>query len=166
MEFFQENIHLKEVFVQVLAFLIVFFTLKKFAWKPLLGMIQSRREKFEQEWSEIDKMKQEVAALQKDYHAHLQKIEDEARAKMQEAVREGRQVAREIQEKARTDSQASFEKAKETINLEVEKARIELRREIAKLSLQVAEKVVREKMDAALHEKKALELIEELEKNL
>lgn len=166
MEFFQENIHLKEVLVQLLAFLIVFFTLKKFAWKPLLAIIQSRREKFEQEWADIEKVKQEIATLQKDYQSHLQKIEEEARARMQEAVREGRQVAREIQEKARQDSQAAFEKAKATIEIEAEKARILLRRDIAETSIRVAEKILNEKMNTVEQEKKALEILESLEKNL
>jgi F-type H+-transporting ATPase subunit b len=166
MEYFQENIRLGEVFVQLIAFLIVFFTLKKFAWKPLTNVIKSRRERIEQEWAGIEKMKSELAALETEYRAHLQKIEEESRVKMQEAVQDGRRIAREIQEKARTESQASFEKAKENIELECEKARINLRREIAKLSLQIAEKVVREKMDSSQHEKKALELIEELEGKL
>lgn len=166
MEFFQENIHLKEVFVQLLAFLIVFFTLKKYAWKPLLAIIKSRREKFETEWSDIEKMKQEVGALQKDYLAHMQKIEDEARAKMQEAVQEGRRIAREIQEKARQESQDSFEKAKANIDLEIQKARLTLRREIADLSIQVAEKILAEKMDLPQQEKKAMEILQSLEKKL
>lgn len=166
MGFFQDNIHLSEVFVQFLAFLIVFLTLKKFAWKPLLNVIKARRERFENEWGEVEKMKAEVAKLEKSYQDHLRTIEDEARAKMQEAVQEGRRIAREIQEKARTESQASFEKAKDNIALEAEKARIEFRRDIARLSLQVAEKVVRERMDGAQQEKKAMEMIAELEKKL
>lgn len=166
MGFFQDNIHLSEVFVQLLAFLIVFLTLKKFAWKPLLNVIKARRERFENEWSEVEKMKAEVAKLEKNYQDHLRKIEDEARAKMQEAVQEGRRIAREIQEKARAESQATFEKAKDNIALEAEKARIEFRRDIARLSLQVAEKVVRERMDGAQQEKKAMEMIAELEKKL
>ena len=166
MEFFQENIHLPEVLVQLLAFLVVFFTLKKFAWKPLLAIIKSRRERFESEWGGIEKTKQEVAALQKDYQAHLQKIEDEARARMQEAVLEGRRLAREIQEKARLESQASFEKAKANIELEVQKAKLTLREEVATLSIRVAEKILMEKMDGAQQEKKALEILRELEKTL
>ena len=166
MEFFQENIHLKEVLVQLVAFLIVFFTLKKFAWKPLLGIIKSRQERFESEWGRIEKTKQEVAALEKDYRAHLQKIEEEARAKMQESIQEGRRLAREIQEKARLESQASFEKAKANIDLEVQKARLTLRQEIADLSIRVAEKILTEKMDGSQQEKKALEILGELEKKL
>jgi F-type H+-transporting ATPase subunit b len=166
MGFFQENIRLTEVLVQLVAFLIVFLTLKKFAWKPLLAVIKSRRERFVSEWSGIEKTKQEVALLQKDYLAHLQKIEEEARGKMQEAIREGRRLAREIQEKARLESQTSFEKAKAAIELEVQKARLTLRQEIADLSIRVAEKILTEKMDAAHQEKKALEILGELEKKL
>ncbi len=166
MEFFQENIHLSEVFVQLLAFLIVFLTLKKFAWKPLLAIIKSRRERFESEWSGIEKTKQDVAALQKDYLAHLQKIDEEARAKMQEAIREGRRLGREIQEKARLESQASFEKAKTSLELEIQKARLAMRLEIAGISIQVAEKILNEKMNDAEQEKKALEILGELEKKL
>jgi F-type H+-transporting ATPase subunit b len=166
MEFFQENIHLSEVFVQLLAFLIVFFTLKKFAWKPLLVLIKSRTQRFESEWSDIEKTKRDVAALEKDYLAHLQKIEEEARAKMQEAIQEGRRLAREIQEKARMESQTSFEKAKANIALEVEKARLTMRQEIAGLSIRVAEKILTEKMDTPHQEKKALEILGELEKKL
>ena len=166
MEFFQENIHLKEVLVQLLAFLIVFFTLKKFAWKPLQAIMQSRRERFESEWSGIEKSKKDVAALEKDYQTHLQKIEEEARAKMQEAIQEGRRLAREIQEKARQESQTSFEKAKVNIELEVQKTRLTLRQEIADLSIRVAEKILTEKMDTAHQEKKALEILGQLEKKL
>ncbi len=166
MEFFQENIHLAEVGVQLAAFLIVFFTLKKFAWKPLLEIIRARRERFEDEWSGIEKTKQSVAALEKDYRLHLQKIEEEARAKMQEAVQEGRRLAREIQEKARLESQATFEKAKTNIDLEIEKARVTLRQEIAGLSIRVAEKVLAERIDGSQQEKKALEILGELEKKL
>ena len=166
MEFFQENIHLPEVLVQLLAFLIVFFALKKFAWGPLLAIIKSRRERFENEWGDIEKTKQDVAALQKDYQAHLQKIDEEARAKMQEAMQEGRRIAREIQEKARLESQASFEKSKASLDLEIEKARLTLRREIAGLSIRVAEKILNEKMDSGQQEKKAMEILGELEKKL
>lgn len=166
MEFFHENIHLGEVIVQLLAFLIVFFFLKKFAWKPILNVINARRERFQHEWTDIEKMKSDLAKVEKDYKDRLKTIEDEARSKMQEAIQDGRRIAREIQEQGRAESQASIEKARADIDLEIEKARLEFRREVAKLSLQVAEKVIHEKMDAALQEKKALEIITELEKTL
>ena len=85
---------------------------------------------------------------------------------MQEAVQEGRRLAREIQEKARLESQTSFEKAKANIELEIQKARLTFRQEVASLSIRVAEKILTEKMDGASQEKKALEILGELEKKL
>ena len=45
MDFIKENIIPAEVVVQLLAFLIVFFTLKALAWKPLQKSLEQRREK-------------------------------------------------------------------------------------------------------------------------
>ena len=85
---------------------------------------------------------------------------------MVEALQEGRRLAREIQEKARLESQTSFEKAKANIEMEVQKAKLTLREEVANLSIRVAEKILTEKMDGASQEKKALEILGELEKTL
>ncbi len=160
------DLSLKEILTQALGFLVLFVLFKMFFWKPFLNVLESRKSRIEKEFRDIEKTKQDVAALQKDYLAHMQKIEEEARAKMQEAIQEGRQIARELQEKARRDSQVSFEKAKENLELETQKARVILRNEIANLSIQVAEKILTEKMDPAKHEKKAIEILTELEKKL
>ena len=166
MEFFQANIQFTEVLVQLLAFLIVFWTLKILAWKPLLKGLDARRERIQKELDQIEASKKEIESLRNEYTAHIQKIEDEARSKIQEAIDEGRKIAREIQEKARTESQATFEKAKENLGLEIAKARVTLRREIADLTLRVSEKILKEKLTDSMQQNKILEMIEELETSL
>ncbi len=113
MEFFQENIKLGEVVVQLIAFIIVFWTLKLKAWKPLLDSLQARQDKIQAEFDKIEKAAGDVELLKKEYALKLQKIEDEARDKIQEAVEESRRISKEIQDKAREEAQASFEKSKE-----------------------------------------------------
>ncbi len=167
MEFFKANIHLGEVFVQLIAFVIVFLTLKALAWKPILKSLELRRSKIHGEFEQIEKAKKDIEALKAEYASHLQKIEDEARAKIQQAIDEGRRIAKEIQDKARTESQATFEKAKENLDLEISKARIELRREIADLALTASERVLNQKMSGdSAQQAKILEIIDELEKTL
>ena len=131
MEFFAKNIIPGEVVVQLLAFLIVFFTLKALAWKPILKSLEDRREKIKGDFDSIAAQRGEIEELKAKYDAHLRKIEDEARAKLQETIDEGRKIARDIQEKARSESQASFDKAKENIELEMAKARIEKKATVA-----------------------------------
>lgn len=167
MEFFAANIKLGEVIVQLVAFIVVFLTLKSLAWKPILQSLEARRAKIQGELDHIDASKKEIERLKAEYVAHLQKIEDEARSKIQEAVDEGRRIAKEIQDKARTESQATFDKAKENLELETAKARISLRREIADLAINTSERILSEKLSSdRAQQAKALEIIEELEKTL
>ncbi len=165
MDFIKDNIVPGEVIVQLLAFLIMFFTLKALAWKPMQAALAARRERIKSEFSSIEHAKKEIESLKQQYSLHLQKIDDEARAKIQEAIDEGRRISREIQEKARLESQASFEKAKENLELEVAKARILLKREIADLTILITEKILKEKVkDTKSQQEKISQLIEELEK--
>ncbi len=166
MEFFQSNIQLHEVLVQLVAFVVVFFALRKLAWGPILNGLTARRERIQSELDKIDAAKKEIEQLKNEYTAHLQKIDDESRSKIQEAIEEGRRIAREIQEKARTESQSTFEKAKENLTLEVAKARLTLRREIAELSVKVSEKILKEQMTETRQQEKILDMIEELEVNM
>lgn len=167
MEFFQANIHLEEVVVQLVAFLVVFFILKSLAWKPLLGSLESRRAKIQSELEHIDNAKKDIERLKVEYTAHLQKIEDEARVKIQSAVEEGSRIAKEIQDKARAESQATFDKSKETLELEVAKARLTLRQDIAGLALSTTERVLNERLSGdKAQQAKILEIIEDLEKAL
>ncbi|HLD49561.1 MAG TPA: F0F1 ATP synthase subunit B [bacterium] len=167
MEFFKANIQLGEVFVQLIAFVVVFLTLKALAWKPILKSLELRRAKIHDEFELIEKAKKDIEALKAEYALSLQKIEDEARAKIQQAIDEGRRIAKEIQDKARAESQSTFDKAKENLELEVSKARIELRREIADLALAASERVLNQKMSGdSAQQAKILEIIDELEKSL
>ncbi len=163
MEFFKANIIPGEVFVQILAFFIVFLTLKALAWKPLLKGLADRREKIENEFHRIAEAKKEIEALKAEYTAHINRIDEEARSKVQTAVDEGRRIAREIQDKARNDAQTTFEETKENLALEAAKIRIQLRREIAGLALQVSEKILEENLSGEKQQQKALAMLDDLE---
>lgn len=167
MEFFQANIKLGEVLVQLIAFVIVFMMLKGMAWKPILQALESRRARIREEFEKIASARKEIASLKSQYTASLQKIEEEARMKIQEAVEDGRRIAKEIQDKARTESQTTFEKAKQNLDLEVAKARITLRQEIADLAVNTSERVLNERLASdRAQQAKIFEIIEDLEKTL
>ncbi|MFA6600507.1 MAG: F0F1 ATP synthase subunit B [Candidatus Omnitrophota bacterium] len=166
MDFFTQNIIPGEVVVQLVAFLIVFGVLKMFAWKPVMKSLEERRLAIQKTIAAAEAVKLEVEKLRADYNAHLQKIDEEARAKIQEAVDDGRRISREIQQKARAEASETLEKAKENLDLEVAKARITLQRTIADLSLRVAEKILRENLSEPRQQEKVLEIIKELETGL
>jgi len=163
MEFFQANLIPAEIIVQLLAFLIVLFTLRKLAWKPILDSLEARRAKIQHEFESIEAARREIEALKADYAERLAKIEEDARSKVQEAIEEGRKISRDIQEKARADAQAVFDKTQQDLNLEIAKAQLVLKKSVVELSMQVAEKVLDEHLSDTKQQEKIEQIIANIE---
>jgi len=165
MEFFAANIQLREVFVQLLAFIIVFWTLKKLAWKPILQSLEDRRTHIKEELDAIERGKKDIEELRQKYESATAKIEEEASQKLQEALSDGKRIAREIQDEARTETRAVLDKAKEDLQIEIDKAMLTLRDEIANLTIAATERLLDEKMDAKKDKEIVLRFVERLEKS-
>ncbi len=155
------NLEIQQILTQALGFLILLFILKKIAWKPLLSLLDERREKISSEFQTIDRTKSELSRLEQDYKARLADIDAQARQRIQEAISEGQRVSVEIQEKAREESKNILNKAKENIELEVAKARVELRNQVATLAIKAAEKVIKEELSEERHRRLVTEFIDE-----
>ncbi len=163
MEFFAANIQLREVFVQLLAFIIIFLFLKAKVWKPVLAMLEGRRQKIEGGFREIDATKAELAKLKSDYDDKLRHIEEEARAKMEQVIQEGKKLSRQLQDEARNQAKEILEKSKEDIRLETAKAHVSLRREIAGLAFSATERIVKDKLTDKKDEQLIIDFIKELD---
>ena len=159
-----DNSHIiKEIIVQMLGFGIVLLVLRKFAWKNLLGMIDTRRKKIEDEFKGIEEQKKSLEALEKDYRGRIERIEQEARVKIQEAANIGLALAKDIQDKARQDAEKMVSRAQAEIEQDIARAKLTLRNQIVELSGLMTEKIIREKLDAKEHEKLVDKFIKELE---
>lgn len=158
------SLSVQEILTQAVAFILLVWVLKKMAWKPLLKLLDERREKIRTSFEEIEQTKKELEKLKMNYERARAHIEDEARQKLQLAIDEGKRVARELQEGSRREAQATLEKAKEDISLEVAKAKVTLRNEIVDLTLRATERLIEEKLDETKDKEIVLDFIEDLEK--
>ena len=156
--------YLPEMGTQLLGFLIVFFILKKFAFGPILGIVDARRKKIEDEFADLENRKKGLETLEKEYRVRLDKIENEAREKIQEAAKIGQGLAKDIQEAARVDAKRLFERTQADIEQEIAKGRLSLRNDIIEISTLMTEKVLREKLDAQEQAKLVDKFLKELEK--
>jgi len=155
------NLEIQQILTQALGFLILLFILKKIAWKPLLSLLDERREKISSEFQTIERTKSELSRLEQDYKARLADIDAQARQRIQEAISEGQRISVEIQEKAREESKNILNKAKENIALEVAKARVELRNPVATLAIKAAEKLIKVELTEERHKRLVTEFIDE-----
>jgi len=157
-------IDLSVLITHVIAFVIVLWILRRFAWGPVLGFLEARREKIAAEFSEIDHQRAEVATLKAEYEDHLRNIESEARARVQEAVAEGNAAADRIKERAQEERQQRLARAEEEVKLLEEASAENLRRNTVDLALRAAEKAVQERLDDEKHREMMTRFLDDLER--
>jgi F-type H+-transporting ATPase subunit b len=141
------GIKLPELLTQMVGFIIAVWVLKRFAWKPLIAMLEQRRAKIKSDLDGAEDTKKQAAELLADYQKQLKEIDVTARAKIQEAIAEGNRVAIEIREQSRAEAKDIISKAREDLSRDVAKAKIELRNDIVNMTISATEKIIAERLD-------------------
>lgn len=157
------SIDINQVIIQIIAFLIMLWVLKKFGWKPILNMLNERRQKIQSEFDAIAKQKDEIKALAENYQEKLDNIDAESRDKIQEGIMQGRMIAMQIQEEAQAYAREITAKTKAEMAKEIDQAKIQLNNEVVNISMAIAKKIIQETLDPSKHKKLISEFIEEAE---
>jgi len=144
-----------QIITHMIGFLIVVWLMKKFAWKPLLNMMDERRQKIVDEFQKIDDDRTEVENMKVDYQGKLKNIDAERRQRVTEAVNEGNKIASDIKVKAQEEARDIINRTNEQLERDVAKAKVQLKEEMVTITLAAAERVLHEKLD----EKKERDLI-------
>jgi len=132
---------------QILAFLIMLWILRRFAWRPLLKILYERRAKIQAEFQTIEEQKKQNKQLSETYQRRLDQFAEEARKKIAQAEEQGRQMAQKIREEAQEHAKELFQKTHKEIAYEMKKAQAELKNQVVSLVMQATEKMVEEKLD-------------------
>jgi len=157
------KLELAQIVTQIIGFLIALWILKRFAWKPLLKILDQRRSKIKSEFDTIEQKKREMDELTSQYEAKLKDIDSVGRKRIQEAAKEGQKMAFEIKEAARNDAQVLIQRAKEELQRDVEKAKVQLRDDLVDMTLRVTEKILQERLDQEKHNKLIKDYIDQVE---
>lgn len=157
------NLDFGQIVTQVIGFVIAVLVLKRFAWGPILKLLDERREAIAGRFAEADTAKQGAERLRMEYEGRMREIDAEARKKMQEAIGEGQRVASQIKEEARREGRDAVARAREEAEHERAKARILLRDDIVEMALSATEKVVGERLDPEKHRRLVDEFIQDVE---
>ena len=155
-------IDIRQVATQILGFLILLWIMRKYAWGPLLGQLEARREKIAGEFAEAARRQSAADEARARLDVQLREIEAQKRVKIQEGVTEGQRVAGEMQAQAQKEANARLAQAEDEVMRQREKAKEILKEQMINISLRGAEKILREKLDDA-HQRKMLgEFIDEV----
>jgi F-type H+-transporting ATPase subunit b len=157
------NVELPQILTHIVGFLIVFWVLKRFAFGPLLKIMQDRRDKIAADFDEADKARASAEQLVADYEERIKNIEAEARQKIQEAIGEGRRMGAEIKEQAHAEARGIIEKAKGDLVRDIATARVQLKEDIVAMTLAATQKILSESLDDNRHRKLINDFIDQVE---
>ena len=128
-------------FSQVVSFAIVAFLLRRFAYKPILAVLEERRRKIEEGQLNAEKIRKELAEAEKRY----QEIIAKANADAQKMIDEARESAAHLSERKQQEAIAAAEqiiaKAREASAIEYERTMEALKRELGRLVVDTTAKV-------------------------
>lgn len=123
-------------FSQMVLFILVAVILAKFAYKPLLAMLEMRRAQIAESLENAEKTRQELANAR----SKAQEILSEAGAQANKAIEEGRAAAAKVQEqetqKAIAAAEQIIKKAREAAAADHARMLTELKREVGRLVVQ------------------------------
>jgi F-type H+-transporting ATPase subunit b len=138
-----------ELFIaDLLTFLICAWLIWKFAWKHILGMLDSRKERITAGLKSVEDAKAGIEELKQRYLDQLAGIEELRRRKISEAMEEAKEVSGRIKEQAHNQAEELLKKAREEIAFELSRAKQELKDSVIELAMSAAEKLITEDLSS------------------
>ena len=126
----------------IITFLLLFYVLAKFAWKPLLKMLEERESLIKSSLDDAEKARQELEKI----NSESEVIISQARSEAQSILSDGKAAAEKIKDdtiaKAKDEASKIREDAKHQIQVEKDKAITDIKKEVVDLSISVAEKLI------------------------
>ena len=126
---------------QLILFIIVYFILKKFAFGPIIAMLEERRKKIEEGQLNAQKIKQQLAEAEKRHQEILAKANVEAQKLIDQARESAGIVADKKAQEALAAAEQIIAKAQEAAALEHERSMQQLKRELGHLVVETTAKV-------------------------
>ncbi len=133
-------------FWNVLAFLVVFFILRKFAWRPILNSLKERETTIADSLAQAEKVRAEMAQLKNENEALLAKAREERAQLLKEARDTKDKIINEAKEQAKVEAGKILSDAQAAIEQQKKAALTEVKNQVGSLVINVAEKILRREL--------------------
>ncbi|OSZ73731.1 ATP synthase F0 subunit B [Chitinophagaceae bacterium IBVUCB2] len=130
----------------LLAFLIVFFLLKKMAWPAIIKGLRDRENTITDSLATAQRVKEEMALMKSENETLLAKAREERAQMLKEARETKDRIVSEAKEQAKTEANKIVTEAQAAINAQKMAALTEVKNQVGKLVIEVSEKVLRKEL--------------------
>ena len=145
----------------LLAFLIVFFILKKFAWKPILDSMNKREKGIADSLATAENIKIEMSQMKSENEALLVKAREERAQMLKEAKETKDKIINEAKEQAKVETNKIIADAQSVINQQKMAAITDLKNQVGKLVIEVSEKILRRELSNKPEQEKYIQQLAE-----
>jgi F-type H+-transporting ATPase subunit b len=130
----------------LVAFLIVFFILKKFAWPAIVKGLKERQQSIANSLETAERVKEEMAQLKNENEALLAKAREERAVMLKEARETKERIINEAKDAAKVEANKIILEAQAAINTQKMAALIDVKNQVGKMVIEVSEKVLRREL--------------------
>lgn len=134
------------LFWTLIAFLIVFFVLKKYAWKPILNSLGERENSIAESLETAKRVKAEMAQLKSENEELMVKAREERSAMLKEARETKDRIINEAKEQAKIEASKVVAEAQQAIQAQKMAAITEVKNQVGRLVIEVSERVLRKEL--------------------
>ncbi len=135
------------LFWMTLTFLILLFILAKFAWKPIVNMVNEREVSIVDALNQAKLAKSEMEQLKSDNERIIREAKTEREAILKEAREIKERIVGEAKEAAKIEGDKMIAAARESIKAEKTAAMADIKSQIGTLSVSIAESILKQKLD-------------------
>ena len=130
----------------IVAFVVVLFLLKKFAWKPILKSLNERESNIANSIAAAEKVKAEMAQMKSENEALLAKAREERAQMLKEARETKDKIINEAKDQAKVEANKIIVEAQAAIETQKMAAITDVKNQVGKLVIEVSEKVLRREL--------------------
>ena len=156
------SVNLWQLLVSLVNLVLLFLIVKKFLYKPVKNMLETRQSNIEGQYAAADEAKKQALANRDAYEQKLAEAKNEADSIIQSAVSIAKAREKEIVNSARTDAESIVRQAEEHAALEIRKAEGVIREEIVDVSTRLTEKLLEREINSEDHTKLIDSFIDEI----
>ncbi len=136
-------------FWTLLAFLAVFFILKKFAWQPILSSLGEREKGIADSIATAERVKNEMSQLKNENEKLLMQAREERTNMLKEAKETRDKIVNEAKDIAKAEANKIITDAQQQIQQQKMAALTEVKNEIGNLAVEVAGRILRKQLNAS-----------------
>ena len=131
----------------LLAFLVVFFILKKYAWPAIIKGLKDREQGIADSLATAEKVRAEMAQLKNENEELLAKAREERGQLLKEARETKEKIINESKEQAKVEANKIIVEAQAAINTQKMAAITDVKNQIGKLVIEVSEKILKRELE-------------------